>query len=248
MNKIGFIFSAFIFIVACSENNELTQEKAEEIIINTQIGVSKLDTILGDKILDESNNIRLNNFESFKNLTEDDLLVESKLYEVIPLGIGFYEIKQVKIYTKARLFSAILKVEDGIVVNYFVLNDFNIKDVKIVDSSLYVIADDYENKNAVWSYKGLVKMIKLSLGFNQSWVYTITAESALEGLEVKYSEISTTWKVNVMPGSSMVYNYFELNLNDLGEFQSVKWIESYEGTNAVSEVEMNEIFKNNLTK
>lgn len=237
----------FILIISCTTKVDSTvtyldsenEEKTE---------TSKLDTILGDKILDDlTDSIRLNNFESFKNLNEADLLVKSKLYDIDLIENGFYLINQKKVYTAARLFSAILKVNDGKVVNYFVLNDFTIKDVKIVDSNLHAIADDYDNKNTFWRYKGLVKMLNLNLDFSQNWVYTITSESALEGMEINYINNSTIWKINVMPGSSMLHNYFELKLNDLGEFKSVKWRESFENYNALSELEMNKIFKNNLT-
>lgn len=249
MKKIVFILSAFLFIVACSENKKVVVEKTEEIIVDTQIELSKLDTILGDKILDQAtDNIRLNNFKSFKNLTEGDLLVESKLYEVTAIETDLYLLKQKKIYTEARRFSAILKVEDGIVENYYVSNDFTIKDVERTDNSLFIISDDTNNHNSYWRYKKQVKMMKLDNGFNAEWEYKISSDDyGIEGCTVDVSNSDSHWDINVMPGSTMLEDIYRLELDELGVFKSVKWVSSsHLGTDFLTVDEKNEIFSNNI--
>lgn len=124
MNKFNrFLYSipiilSILSILSCPNHSNDSKRNANLI-----------DNILGDKLLnEETKEIRNNNFEDFRLLTKDNLRNGSVLYEISEIKPGFYSLNQKKMYLNARLFSAILKIDSQKVVNYKILDDFQVID------------------------------------------------------------------------------------------------------------------------
>lgn len=128
--------------------------------------------MLGDKFLEEKNqNIRQNNFDEFREITEQNLLDSSKNYKVRKISSNTYLLQQTVSYTDARTFNVILKIKNTKVDKFYVLNDYIIKQFQEHDGYLYLFADDMLNLNSFWKSKNGISIVKLDSDLNEVWNY-----------------------------------------------------------------------------
>lgn len=229
-----------LIVVSCTEkiNPETFIENSESSIQEE----NKLDTILGDKILNTgTNEIRKNNFESLKNISVSDLRKDSKLYDIILIKENNYLLRQKRSYSTARCFNVLLKTKNDKVIDYFVLDDFRINDIIIDDDSFLILSDDFENENIHWSCKLQMKIIKLNLNFNYIWDYQTSYKNPLETVKIKSSDEFDIYTINVITGCHICYSIVELKLNKAGGFISVNEIELH-NSQSVPEEQLRAIF------
>lgn len=187
---------------------------------------TNLDSILGDKILDlNTHEIRNNNFELLKQLKVENLEEASTLYKVEALSNNYFLLKQTKIYSEARNFSLILKTDDDSVTEYYVLNDFFVRDVIQHKNQFILLCDDFGNYNIFWKTSFTAKIIKLDKNFNEIWKYEVSDEDyPLEAESSRKTEKGSLHTINVITGCHICYSIAELELSDKGKFKSVKEI------------------------
>jgi hypothetical protein len=227
-------------LVACTEkvNNDPFIEVGENIVYKE----NRLDTILGDKVINiETNEIRENNFESFKNISVSDLKKDSKLYDITLIKENNYLLRQKKSYSTARLFNVLLKTKNDKIIDYFVLNDFRISDIIIDGNSFLILSDDFENENIYWSCELQMKIIKLDLNYNHIWDYKASYKNPLETVKIKSSKNFDTYTINVITGCHICYSIVELKLSKSGDFISVNEI-ALHNSPSITEEQLRAIF------
>ena len=229
----SFSLSLFVFIVSCSEEQKNSFE---------EIKWNKLDSVFSDKILYEKTEvIRKNNFEKLLNINVSDLLTVSKLYNTSRIDENYFLLEQNKYYEKARLFNAILKIDSNKVIDYYIINDFEIKDVIVQDENILLISDDFENHNTYWENSKELKIIQLNEKLKENWNYRISYTNPLEAVSIKVYDTHNSYIINVITGCHMCYNTVELILNKNGKLVSVKEIDLYNATSITNE-KLNNIF------
>ncbi len=112
--SIATLFSSML-LSSCSSPIE---DNAGQKEIEQELPDYPLDSILGDKILDPiTGEIRPNNFKDLIGLPEQDIAMETRLYESSKVNDSLYVVTQIKTYTEARAFSLLLKVKDSMVAD-----------------------------------------------------------------------------------------------------------------------------------
>lgn len=184
----------------------------------------KLDDILGDKILDiNTHKIRNNNFELLKQLKVESLEEASTLYKVESLSENYFLLKQIKTYSEARNFSMVLKTDGKFVIDYYVLNDFFVRDVIQDKKQFILLCDDFGNYNIYWRTSFTAKIINIDKNLHEIWKYEIHYKDyPLKAESSRKTEKSSLHTINVIDGCHMCYSIAELELSNNGKFKSVK--------------------------
>lgn len=213
-----YLIYSLLFLASCS-----APTSREANVIPSTAHSTSLDSILGDKIKDvDQKLIRPNNFNQLKGLSVKDLKLESSLYSVTPINKNYYLLKQKKQYSEARHFNIILKTQKGTVVDFYVSNDFSIKDCKITGTTISILCDDWDNKNIYWKGKQQVKVLQLDTDFQEIWNYEVDSNSPLQADKIISNSRAIVVKIHVITGCHICYSIVELELNNNGIAKSVK--------------------------
>lgn len=242
------LFLILILLNSCKEKTVEIVPKIENPVLQNLIKPNPIDTILGDKLLDfDSLLIRENNFQSFYGVTKENLNSASKLYELEIKGDKLYILNQVKAYTEARLFSAVLALENDAVSNYLIFEDYKIKDAFWDGTYLYVLLGNFENYNTYWKSENKITLLKLSQELDILWTYTAKDDLFnIVPVRVESKSNILSVKVNLSVGCHICYNIYEINLNEKGAFISVKELYKHNSDHELKDEELEEIFGNKM--
>lgn len=217
MIKIYLSLFLIIAVISCkpSEQKNLSVEDKHKNPVQPK---SKLDQILGDKVLDfEKEIIRDNNFDDLLNLSVDDLLRVSELYEVEKIGNKMYHLKQKGYYNEARNFEIILKTKGDSVIDYYCINDELIIGKQMQNDTLFLVTNNVHHP--YWKKIDGVNVYAMDQNLNVLWHYQPNNEQAgLNGvrfLEVTPNEV--IFKVEITESSTAVYTVYKVKLNKSGE-------------------------------
>lgn len=193
--------------------------------------LSKLDTILGDKLIEfDSNKIRKNNFESLLNLQIAELNKTSNIYTVKQLNKQFYLIQQIKNYELARKFSLLVKSDGKKIIDFRVFNDLIIQDIKREGDYWIVVLSDYMNRNPHWKTKYQFCVLKLDDAFNEIWSYSKDLDEPMSVSDLTLLKDEYTIKVNIVTGCEICFVTAKLHLSKKGEYLT---IEPISNTNSI---------------
>lgn len=210
--------------------------------IDFPIKINPLDSILGDKVInDEPREIRLNNFQDFYEITREDLGLTSKLYSITEIGSDCYLINQKKKYSEARNFTVLVKVNDKKISKYQVVNDFQTIDFINDNSGFSILLGNFGLYNEYWKPNNQIKVINFDFDLTEIWSYTSTSDDfPIEGLEIDHHAV----KVNVITGCHICTNTFELKLNQSGKCISASQIYSTNSSTIFTKEMSSNIFGN----
>jgi len=209
-----------------------------------------LDSILGDKLINEEvGEIRKNNFSDLLQLSKDDLLYKSSLYDVSELGEDFFILNQKRFYSEARLFSVLLKVEQENVVNYQVFNDFQIIDKSINSKGLFLLLGNFGNYNKFWKTNNEVLLIRFDHDLNQLWTYTPNSDQLpLEAVKIEFQDDYVIVTVNIITGCHICYNTFDIKIDNQGKCFYAVQIGEQNSSVVLNEETIDKVFIIPLTK
>ena len=204
ITKIITIVLASFFLISCS-----TEEG------NEQKSDNPVDKILGEKILEEE--FRQDNFSDFLSLTRTNLDAESALYDITPLGTHHYVINQKKLYENARLFSAILRVDEQKVVDYRLFNDFRIRDQMEDSTGIYIILSNFGVPISHWKPSHEFEILSLDRELREKWVYNpVSPKFPIQGKCFIRHDKKLIASVNLVTSCHACYNTFELEFDRNG--------------------------------
>lgn len=243
--KLTYYLVSIIFIYSCSPEPKVDSEN-----ITPPTSSNPMDSILGEKVINEAlGEIRKSNFSDLLQLSKDDLLNKSNLYDVSELGDDFFILNQRRFYSEARLFSVLLKVEQENVVNYKVFNDFKIMDKSISSKDLFLLLGNFGNFNKFWKTDNEVQLIRFDNDLNQLWTYTLNSDQfPLEATKIKCLNDHVTVTINIITGCHICYNTFEIKIDNQGNCLSAIQIGEQNSSVVLSEETIDKIFKIPITK
>jgi hypothetical protein len=212
---------AFILSVTVSCTNRL--EKQNQLIY------SVLDSITGDKISDSLQTIiRHDNLKKIVGISAKGLDIESNLYTVKPLNDKFYLLQPKKHFKYARYFNAILKIENDKIINYFLLNDFSIKDTRENANGFLLLCSDWDNANVYWKSKHQILILNLDSSFKETWRYQVhNANYPIEAETIENRNDSNHFILRVITGCHICYYSIKLQLDENGFFKSLKEVKQH---------------------
>ncbi len=208
--------------------------------------VNALDTILGDKYIDNSTtNFRPNNFQSLTEIQVNHLLKPSKIYNIKKIDDGLFLLQQKKSYTGARLFNILLTVDDDTIKDYFVLNDFKISDYRYNKNELFLLCSNLNNTNLYWNTKNEVKILKINSALEEIWIYSAKDKtSMLDATELKVEDEKIIVLVHVIRASHISYNIIEVEIDNNGKCQNATEKGKVNISEALDQETVNSIFMN----
>lgn len=225
------------FIYSCNRD-----KNNNTLLLKENIQTSLLDTILGEKILNgETGERREDNFESLLKVRKQDFQKESSLYIIKQIGTNHYILSQKKDYAEARNFNILIKTDDSIVKAYFVINDYQISDIKQDSANWILLLSDFYQTNKYWKSEQQIKIIKLDSNFNQMWNFSKNTSTPLLGQSLKVNTDNYSFNVEVITGCHICYTLAQILLSKDGEFLSVKSI-GKQNSDALSDKELKLIF------
>ena len=242
--KLVYFLVTIVFLTSC-----LSEPNLENKVKTTQT-IFTLDSIFGDKLITENQDeIRQNNFLYFLKITKENLVDNSALYNVTPIGPDFYIVNQKQTYSKARSFSALLKIKEEIVSKYEIVNDFQIIDQLNDLKGLFILFGNFGNYSKYWKTNNEIQLIRFDNSLNQLWVYApLSTQFPLEAIEIKSKNDYTIVTVNVITGCHICTNTFELKIDSLGNCFSAIEIHKTNSTVSLDKQTVTEIFKIPITK
>lgn len=244
-----------LFIVSACCKLEKDQRNALKIpdlfpdSTKTLYAISPLDTILSDKIANDFMHVtRSNNFHSLLGMNRRVFLRPSKIYKIILLNSAYAAIVPKNHFTHARNTSVIVAFDQsGEVVNYFILNDYNIQDVSYHRDGIAVVATDYENCNEFWKRKYNVQAIHLDGQLNERFTYETASWEATD--LPFYAEASLcnepdrfTFRTGVITACHICYTVVEVVLNDRGECIDVLGNQGSARSRSLTQEELKRVF------
>jgi hypothetical protein len=228
---------ACVFLYSCNH-----AKNKNENLLKENVRISPLDTILGEKVLNtETGEKRVDNFKSLLNIKKQELQFESSLYSIKKINSNHFILSQKKNYSEARNFNILIKTDDSIVKSYFVINDFQISDIKQDSTNWILLLSDFYQTNTYWKSRQQIKIIKLDSNFKQLWDFSKNSSTPLSGQSLKVNTDNYSFNVEVIIGCHICYTLAQILLSKDGEFLSVKSI-GKQNAEALSEKELNLIF------
>lgn len=208
--------------------------------------VNALDTILGDKYIDNSTtNFRPNNFQSLTEIPVFYLLKQSKIYNIKKIDDGLFLLQQKKSYTGARLFNILLTVDNDTIKDYFVLNDFKISDYRYCKNELLLLCSNLDNTNVHWNTKNEVKILKINSSLEEIWTYSAKDNTfMLDATELKVEDEKIFALVHAIRASHISYNIIEVEIDNNGKCQNANEIGKVNISETLSQETVNSIFMN----
>lgn len=231
MKKTAY-YLILLFLLSCSTS---PNEKSNNESLSS---ANPLDSIFGDKIIaQDKNTIRHNNFEKLDEITFEDLCSESNQYIVESKNGSYFILKQRKNYSEARQFNIIFKVQNEKITDHFIIQDFSIKDLVVINNELFLLCDDWDNHNIFWKSKQQILIICFDESYNEQWKYQLKSRFPLQADRIETEGNSIKYIINVITGCHICYSIAELELSSNGKFKSVEEI----GTNNSSSIEQKEL-------
>ncbi|MBI1286951.1 MAG: hypothetical protein GC178_05170 [Flavobacteriales bacterium] len=191
--------------------------------LNTNDGTAKttnpLDLILGDKLLElGSGEIRENNFQDVLTLSKQNLSDSSSLYDVYTEDSVFYFVNQRKMYSAARLFSMVLKVEGQNVAKFRAVDDFKVADMSSDTKGVTVLFGNFGFYGEHWKTDNEVQLVRFDNNLNEVWRYTpISSRFPMEGLKIFSQDGYTSVWINLITGCHICVNTYEVKVDSLGK-------------------------------
>jgi hypothetical protein len=231
------------FISSCS--SDLASEKKVQGLNSN----NPLDSIVGEKLVDESSGaIRKDNFSDFLDISKQNLIQKTKLFDVSKISSHFYSINQSKTYKTARSFSVILKIKNDSICKYYVKNDFQIIDHIKHSKGLTSLFGNFGNYSRHWKTNNEIELIRFDNNLNQLWVYAPSSNKfPLEAIEVEDRGDFVRAEIDVVTGCHECTNTFELRIDSLGNCFSAVEIDKTNSSITLSTNTIDEIFKIHIT-
>lgn len=223
--KVFFIVILSFFYFSCNEQSEgMSQSKARDHLT--------IDDIKGDKILDiHTSKIRTNNFEKIMLLSKDDLLINSKLYNIKKIDSNVFLISQKRNYESARHFNILIQTKENKIKSYRVFNDFSISDIAKIKNGWLLLCSDHNNQNSYWKRTESFYAIKIDENFNEIWKYNSPiSELPMQGISIQKIDLNIKFKIHLITICDICYSISELELDSDGNFVSIKEVDSHNGS------------------
>jgi hypothetical protein len=191
------------------------------------VGENDLDKILGDKLLDvKTGKIRDNNFMDLIGMETHCLAIPSKLYEVEKITEDLYLLKQRKTYTNARRFSILLETNEGQVIQYESLDDWDVVQFASKEGNIVLLCHNFDYYDDYWiRNQNAMTIMEYDNTLQKQWQYEPNNKSLLIeglGLEVFSNKIKAT--INIITGCHICTNEIELELDEKGNCKQAKEI------------------------
>lgn len=211
----------------------------------TEKSVNPLDSILGEKIInEETRDLQEENFSVLKNISRKNLESHSSNYDVESVSEDFYVLNQHKFYSQARLFSILLKIDNKKTVAYLVKKDFKIIDHFKDKEGLTVLYGNFGNRYKQGERNNEVELIRFDNELNEVWNYAPKSSIAsLEALEIENKNTFTKVNINVISGCDICKSKFELKIDNEGNCISAVETGRQNSTISFERSTIKEIFK-----
>ncbi len=211
------INTLFIFLFsACSfDEVEYTEEAYQEKTTST---IAKIDSILGDKMLDgEKKLVRENNFDQLLNFQREDFNQESKLYTIVELTNSIFHVSQVKTYNEARNFELFIKMENDTVSDYLVIHDEKILDMIVRSDTIFVLTQFIE-VHREWKKNNGIAIYALGKDLTVYWKKDFYGEYKLGAVKFDSNHPENlAFYVELYEASQMVFNEYKVTFNEFGD-------------------------------
>jgi len=133
---------------------------------------------------------------------------------------------QKKNYAEARNFNVLLFVNDSLVVNYYVFNDFMISDIQKDGNKWILLLSDFYQSNEYWRSEQQIKIVQLDSTLQTVWEYNKNISVPLSGQKIKINQDNYSFTIEVITGCHICYSLAELVLSKEGKFSGLKSIGS----------------------
>lgn len=225
---LAFVLLGFLLTNCCKSGPEYPIILNERHFISDSVladmYLNPLDTLLSDKISDDLSHIkRRNNFHRIVGMPLTVFRKPSKLYHFQLLDSSYAVLSQKHSFTHARSSSVVVHFDqDGKVRDYFILEDYFIKDIMRYKDGVAVVGTDYENKNVYWNQKNNAKIVYLDESLKERFCYE-SADWKVTGLPLYFEADLHIVKgkiacfVGVITGCHICYSTVDLILNDKGK-------------------------------
>lgn len=219
--------------------------------LNTNDGTAKttnpLDLIWGDKFLElGSGEIRENNFQDVLTLLKQNLSDSSSLYDVSTEDSVFFFVNQRKMYSAARLFSLVLKVQGQNVAKFRAVNDFEIVDMSSDTKGVTVLFGNFGFYGEHWKTDNEVRLVRFDNNLNEVWRYTpISNRFPLEALKIFSQDGCTSVWINLITGCHICVNKYEVKIDGLGTCISAIEVSRNNSDVTISDSMIDEVFQLN---
>jgi hypothetical protein len=200
-----------------------------------------LDSIYGDKKIENETTIRENNFDNLIGLDKNLLLSNSSNYNVQKLDSNHFVIRQKNNYSDARTFNILLKTDSVKIVDFTVFNDFSISDIKLEDTNWIILLSDFDQNNKFWVSEQQIKIVKLDENLNEVWSYLNNQKIAFNGNSIVIKDDGYEFNIEIMTGCHICVINASILLSKEGDFLSVKKI-GVQNSADISDSELQKLF------
>ena len=135
----------------------------------------------------------------------------------------------------------IIKTKKDAVIDFYVLNDFSIKDCNITGTNISILCDDWDNRNIYWKSKQQVKVLQLDMNFKEIWNYEVDSDFPLQADKMLSNSSTNVFRIHVITGCHICYSIVELELDKSGLAKSVKEVNVH-NSKSISIEKLKEIF------
>lgn len=250
---LAFVLLGFLLTNCCKSGPEYPIILNERHFISdsvlAEMYLNPLDTLLSDKISDDLSHIkRGNNFHRIVGMPLTVFRKPSKLYHFQLLDSSYAVLSQKHSFTHARSSSVVVHFDqDGKVRDYFILEDYFIKDIMRYKDGVAVVGTDYENKNVYWNQKNNAKIVSLDEQLNERFFYELPDWRTTD-LPIYFDADLKTVKgrlaawLGIITGCHICYVVVELVLDDKGKCIAVNGNRERAESRSLTQEEIQKLF------
>lgn len=242
------VSSFFGFILLYALNGYFDRKiPVAEVLPKTPAILNPIDTILGEKVL-EDGTLRKDNFQSILKLKAGFLSDSSELYRVQELTKDLFLLTRKKFYQNNRSYSLFVKIKGDQIVCCQAVNDFPVRGAVYSDQRIYFIGDDYCEIISPWKPTYTVKITCVDLDFRNLWnISSITNKGYFfhsTGLELKNGQLIAGIGLQNEGSSTMCVDEFDVTLDKSGKITNSVYSGGYScgGRNTGTDFSLNHLF------
>ncbi len=227
---LGFILLNTL-LLACSAKDQITFQ-------------NPLDQIVGDKWIN-ADSIRKNNYSDLIGIPKSFLFSESKLYKFQKLNETVFLMKQLKNYSDARHFNALIVIQNDTIKRYKIVEDFSVIDVKNDGSNWILLLSDWNNTSKHWPGKHQIVLKKLDSNLKEIWTKEYYSKIyPLDASSIEFSGSDYIFSLKVITNCHVCYSLVNLKLSQDGAFISIDEIEKI-NSEGINKDKLEHLFKTN---
>ncbi len=215
-----------------------------------QIVLNPLDTILGEKKLDDGS-LRKDNFRSILQIKASFLKDLSELYHIREITKDLFLLTRKKFYYDNRSYSLFVKTKGNKIVFYQAISDFMVRSAIYSDQRIFFISDDYSEIASPWRPTYTVRIICCDLKFHQVWQTASIPNKGYffygEKIIMKNDQLVVRIGIQNEGSSTMCVDNLDLTLTKSGKIMQSFYISGYGcgGKSASEAADLSNLFENN---